>query len=52
VNWYIDGQDLKVSADFGYAFTPVDPAFATPQIGWRGSESDEFVMRAQIQLRF
>jgi hypothetical protein len=52
VNWYIDGQDLKVSADFGYAFTPVDPAFATPQIGWRGSESDEFVMRAQIQLMF
>lgn len=52
VNWYIDGQDLKVSADFGYAFTPVDPAFATPQVGWRGSESDEFVMRAQIQLMF
>ena len=52
LNYYIDGQDAKVTADFGYGFTPIYPSSATPSTGWRTSESDEFVVRAQMQLLF
>ena len=52
LNYYIDGQDAKVTADFGYGFTPIYPSAATPSTGWRASESDEFVVRAQMQLLF
>lgn len=52
VNYYIDGQDLKVTADFGYGFTPIYPSASVPATGWRASESDEFVVRAQMQLLF
>ncbi len=52
VNYYIDGQDAKVTADFGYGFTPIYPSTATPSTGWGTSSSDEFVMRAQMQLLF
>lgn len=52
VNWYIDGQDVKVTTDFGLAWNPVYPSYATPSTGWRVSNANEFVMRAQMQLMF
>ncbi len=52
VNYYLDGQDVKITTDFGYGFTPIYPAYAVPATGWRISESDEFVVRAQMQLLF
>lgn len=52
LNYYLDGQDVKVTTDFGYGFTPIYPAYAVPATGWRVSESDEFVVRAQMQLLF
>lgn len=51
-NYYIDGQDVKFTADFGYGLTPIYPSYAVPQTGWRVSASDEFVLRAQMQLLF
>jgi hypothetical protein len=52
VNYYIDGQDLKFTTDFGVAFNPVYPSYAAPETGWRVSGGDEFVLRAQLQLMF
>jgi hypothetical protein len=51
-NYYIDGQDLKFTTDFGVAFNPVYPSYAAPETGWRASGGDEFVLRAQLQLMF
>jgi len=51
-NYYIDGQDLKFTTDFGVAFNPVYPSYAAPETGWRVSGGDEFVLRAQLQLMF
>ena len=52
VNYYLDGQDVKITTDFGFGLTPMYPAYAVPATGWRVSESDEFVVRAQMQLLF
>ena len=49
-NWYIDGQDVKFTADMGWSLTPVYPSYAVPATGWRVSQADEFVLRAQMQL--
>jgi hypothetical protein len=51
-NWYIDGQDVKFTADMGWSLTPVYPSYAVPATGWRVSQADEFVLRAQMQLLF
>ncbi len=51
-NWYIDGQDVKFTADMGWSLTPVYPSYAVPSTGWRVSQADEFVLRAQMQLLF
>ncbi len=52
VNFYIDGQDVKFTGDMGWSLTPVYPSYAVPATGWRVSQADEFVMRAQMQLLF
>ena len=52
LNWYIDGQDLKWTIDFGYAITNVNYAWQNLPAGWRISASDQFVMRTQLQLMF
>ncbi len=52
VNYYLDGQDVKVTTDFGYGISPIYPSYAVPATGWRVSQSDEFVVRAQMQLLF
>ena len=52
LNYYLDGQDVKVTTDLGYGLTPIYPSYAVPATGWRVSPSDEFVLRAQMQLLF
>ena len=52
-NWYLDGHDVKLTADFGYALDSVAPSWFTPQAGWRVSQvRDEWVARLQLQLAF
>jgi hypothetical protein len=57
-NYYIDGQDLKLSADIGFGFDQVDPAWGSSGsiAGWRvdlGSGADpQVVFRTQFQLMF
>lgn len=53
VNWYIDGEDLKWSADMGFALDSVDGVWANTNNGWRpAAETGEFVFRTQLQLAF
>jgi hypothetical protein len=52
LNWYIDGQDLKWTIDFGYGITDINFAWQNLPAGWRISASDQFVMRTQLQLVF
>ena len=52
VNWYIDGQDLKFTTDFGYGFYSIVPALADDNAGWRPASADQVVLRAQLQLLF
>lgn len=52
VNWYIDGQDVKWTTDFGWSITGMHPWYADQEAGWRPSRSDEVVFRTQIQLMF
>jgi hypothetical protein len=53
VNWYIDGEDLKWSADMGFALDSVDGVWNNTNNGWRpAAETGEFVFRTQLQLAF
>lgn len=51
-NWYIDGEDVKLTTDVGYAFNEVSPVWQTYQAGWRASAANEFVFRTKFQLLF
>jgi len=60
MNWYLDGQDLKVTADFGWSFGQIAsgqggaPGMANEMLGWRASRNQnaEWVFRTQLQLAF
>jgi hypothetical protein len=53
VNWYLDGHDVKFTADFGYALDSVNPSWYAPQAGWRVSDvRDEWVARMRFQIVF
>lgn len=53
VNWYIDGQDAKFTADVGYAFNSFGPSWFSGTNGWRVSATrDQLVARAMFQLMF
>jgi hypothetical protein len=53
VNWYIDGQDVKFTADFGYALNSVGPSWFAPQAGWRVTDvRDQWVARLMFQVGF
>lgn len=52
VNWYINGQDVKWTLDFGYAFNAIDLQTSDLPAGWRPSSPDEFVVRTRLQLMF
>ncbi len=50
-NYYIYPRHLKLSADFGYAFTAIGGNWANTTDGWRTSNtSGQYVGRAQLQL--
>ncbi|HMN97710.1 MAG TPA: porin [Phycisphaerales bacterium] len=54
-NWYIDGQDLKLSFDFGFGFEDVSGLWGVESLGWRPDGIDtrpQFVIRTQFQLLF
>lgn len=55
VNWYIDGQDVKFSADFGFGFEDVSNLWGVESLGWRPDGIDtrpQLVIRTQFQLLF
>lgn len=55
LNYYIDGQDVKLSVDGGISFNPISQIMTINQTGWR-TEVDEhnaqFLIRTQLQLMF
>ncbi len=54
VNHYVDGQDVKFSADIGFSFGEVSQFMANTETGWIGDTDrrDQVVLRTQIQLLF
>ena len=54
MNHYIDGQDLKVTADLGFSFGEVSGFMANTEAGWVGDTEhrDQVVFRTQLQLMF
>ena len=53
VNWYIDGEDLKWSADLGFALDSIDGVWSNNANGWRpAAEQSEMVFRTQLQMAF
>ncbi len=54
VNWYLDGQDLKVTSDFGWSFGEISQQMQNYMVGWRGSDNQnaEWLFRTQLQLSF
>ena len=54
-NYYIDGQDVKFSADFGFGLNPIAAVWASDIAGWRVDRFDvkpQIVVRTQFQLLF
>jgi hypothetical protein len=53
-NWYLDGQGLKVTSDFGWNFGDVSEKMTNYMLGWRESVDleGEWVFRTQLQLSF
>lgn len=55
VNYYIDGQDLKLTIDFSYGFNEVESIYAADIAGFRPDgpgANPQMVFRTQFQLLF
>ena len=53
LNWYLDGQDLKWTTDFGMNVgSDVGSSYVDTASGWRASGQGEFVFRTRLQLIF
>ncbi len=54
LNHYLDGQDLKVSADVGFSFGEVPGTMENSLTGWRTDTEvrDQVVVRTQLQVMF
>ena len=54
MNHYLDGQDLKVSADVGFSFGEVPGTMENSLTGWRTDNEvrDQVVVRTQLQVMF
>jgi len=54
VNHYVDGQDVKITADLGFSFGEVTGTMANTQAGWVTDprRRNQFVFRTQLQLMF
>ncbi|MBC8522433.1 hypothetical protein H8D29_00740 [PVC group bacterium] len=53
-NHYIDGQDIKISADIGFDFGELTQFMANDQTGWQydSHRRDQAVFRSQLQVSF
>ena len=53
-NNYLDGQELKLSADIGMSFGEISGWLTVPQTGWAtdSRRRDQVVLRTQLQLMF
>ena len=54
-NYYLDGQDVKLSADVGFGLNPVNTFWTSDQAGWRidaPGVRPQIVVRTQFQLLF
>ena len=54
MNHYIDGQDMKITADLGFSFGEVSQFMANTETGWIGDleRRNQMVFRTQLQLMF
>jgi hypothetical protein len=54
VNHYVDGQDLKFTADIGFSFGEVSQFMANTEAGWIADleRRNQFLLRTQVQLLF
>jgi len=63
INWYLDGQGLKITSDLGISFGEISvgqggsdspPGMANQMVGWRPStnQNAEWLFRTQLQLAF
>jgi hypothetical protein len=54
VNWYLDGQGLKVTSDFGWSFGEISTGMQNWMVGWRATtnRNAEWLFRTQLQLAF
>ena len=54
VNHYVNGQDIKLSADIGFDFGEVTSFMQNDQTGWQLDDHrrDQAVFRSQLQLMF
>ena len=54
MNHYLDGQDMKITADLGFSFGEVSQFMANTETGWMGDleRRDQVVFRTQLQLMF
>ena len=60
INWYLDGQGLKITSDFGWSFGEISngsngaPSMSNNMVGWRTSvnQNAEWLFRTQLQLAF
>jgi len=60
INWYLDGQGLKVTSDFGWSFGEISggaggaPGMSNEMVGWRAqnNQNAQWLFRTQLQLAF
>ncbi len=54
VNHYIDGQDVKFTADLGFSFGEISSTMANTQAGWAPDlrRRNQLLLRTQLQLMF
>ncbi len=54
-NYYFDGQDVKLTADFGFGISQITQAWNAELAGWRAENfgaDPQVVVRVQLQLLF
>jgi hypothetical protein len=54
MNHYLDGQDLKITADVGFSFGEVSVLMDNPETGWvtDSERRNQMIFRTQLQLMF
>ena len=54
MNHYVDGQDLKFTADFGFSFGEISAQMANTEAGWNidARRRNQAMLRTQLQLMF